>query len=161
MNKVIEFFINPLSEHYEVEPKDGPRDTIIEDLDAYTPDELMSAAEWIKRNKQSVTSFPSPKECNAAVGQVTASRSVREAVSGGRITAENFGDLAKAHCDATRKDPLVIKKGEPGWDEWITYYRAIGMTYISGLMENRDEWTVVTRYPSDFDPSFKFHAKAA
>lgn len=156
MSKVEDYFITPLEAHYEVQPKEGPRQTIIEDLEQFSEDELHEAAEWIKRNKQAVTAFPSPKECNAAIKAVRTKHIVSSFAYGETVTKENFGALAVQYCAANNpgRNPLVIKIEDSGWDDWLAYYERLDMKAVLSVMRDRKTWTVPSLFPSQFDPSF-------
>ena len=157
MNKVDEFFIGPLEDHYETAPNEGPRDTILTDLAKYSPEELHAGAEWIKRNKQSTKSFPSPKECNAAMDAVHSNRSIRSFASGEKITKETYASTAVAYCKSYNHEgnAVVVSKNDGGWEDWISYYRSLGMVACLDLMKYRESWTFPCMFPAQFDQSFK------
>jgi hypothetical protein len=159
-SKVEDWFITPLEAHFEAQPTDGGRITILDDLEPYSTDELGAAVEWLKRGRQSVKTFPSPKECLKAIAAVAGKAKARElAASGGRITAENYGECAVAYNAGRDKVP-VIERGTPQWDEWVAYYEWLGVRWILSLIAERDKWTVPAHFPSDFDPRFRMQAKA-
>lgn len=156
-SKVNNWFITPLEAHFEAQPTDGGRITILDDLEPYSTDELAAAVEWLKRGRQSVKTFPSPKECLKAIAAVAGKggRAVAVAATGGRVTAENFAECAIAY-NAGRKDVPVIEKGTSQWDEWLAYFDWLGNRWIPELMNNgRDKWTVPAHFPGDFDPRFR------
>lgn len=154
MSKVDEWFITPLEAHFEAQPTDGGRITILEDLEPYSTDELAAAVEWLKRGRQSVKTFPSPKECLKAISAVAGKTKAAALVaSGGRITAETYAECALAY-NAGRNDVPVIEKGTQQWDEWVAYYQWLGVRWILDLIEEREKWTVPAYFPSDFDPRF-------
>jgi hypothetical protein len=156
-SKVEDWFITPLEAHFEAVPTDGGRITILGDLEAYSPDELEAAVEWLKRSRQSVKTFPSPKECLRAIAAVAGKTKALALTSGGmRVTAETYGECAVAYNAGRDKVP-VIEKGTPQWDEWLEYYDWLGLRWIPELLAERDKWTVPAHFPSDFDS--RFHTK--
>ncbi len=165
-NKVVEFFITPMEAHFEAVPKDGPRETIISDLEQYSPDDLMQAAEWLKRARQAQSTFPSPKECIKAIKAVVGGRRAQDVIRGSVITRENYGANAHAYAMAHggRREEVsvpVIKRGTPMWDDWLAYFDFIEAKAIKQAMENRESWTVPAMFPRQFDPRFSVIANAA
>lgn len=155
--KVDQYFIAPLQEHFESEPTDGGRDTITKDMAEYTAQDLTTAVEWLKRARQSVKTFPSPKECIKAIKAVTGGRQELPVIRGDVITRDNYGDNAVAYfAQSGRPKPPVIEKGTKQWDEWIDYYRWLGVRWILHilLIEGRKKWTVPSEFPGQFDPRF-------
>lgn len=155
MSKVDDWFITPLEAHFEAQPTDGGRITILDDMDAYSTDQLEAAVEWLKRNRQSVKTFPSPKECLRAVGAVAAAPEAHRALSTqGQITAQNYAACAVASL-GSRKEAPIIKKGSPQWDEWMEYFDWLGCKWILDLVYDRETWTVPSQFPGDFDRRFR------
>lgn len=164
--KVENFFITPLEAHFESQPTEGGRETILEDMDAYSPEDLTTAVEWLKRARQAQKTFPSPKECIKAIKAVVGGRNEKGAVASySTITAETYARCAVAYCKShgmTDNVP-VIHQGEPQWDEWLAYWRWLGCMWVVHLVEGegRKSFTVPTHFPSQFDPRFNFMKAAA
>jgi len=161
--KVENFFITPLEAHFESQPTDGGRVTILDDMDAYSPEDLTTAVEWLKRARQAQKTFPSPKECIKAIKAVVGGRTDKQVASYSTITARNYAASAVAYCAGMQKIP-VIHFGEPQWDEWLAYWRWLGCLWVVHLVEGegRKSFTVPTQFPSQFDPRFQFmNMKAA
>jgi hypothetical protein len=154
-DKVENFFITPLEAHFESQPTDGARDTILTDMDQYTPDDLNTAVEWLKRARQAQKTFPSPKECIKAIAAVVGGRRERQVIRGNEITSENYAVNALAFCAGMKTLP-IIKEGEPQWDEWLAYWRWLECKWVLDLVYDRKSWTVPTEFPSQFDPRFNF-----
>ena len=161
-NKVEDWFITPLEAHFESQPTDGARDTILTDMEPYNTDDLNTAVEWLKRARQAQKTFPSPKECIKAIAAVVGGRKERVVVRGTAIDASNYAANAVAFCAGMQELP-VIKEGEPQWDEWHAYWQWLECWWVLDLVRDRKSWTVPTFYPSQFDPRFNFlkQAKAA
>lgn len=156
-DKVETFFITPLEAHFESQPTDGGRVTILEDMDAYSPEDLTTAVEWLKRARQAQKTFPSPKECIKAIKAVVGGRNEKQATGYSTITAQTYGKSCVAYCAGMTQIP-VIHKDEAQWDEWHAYWAWLGVKWIPELiaMEQRKVWTVPTYFPSQFDPRFSF-----
>lgn len=164
MSKVDDWFITPLEAHFEAQPTEGGRHTILADLEDYTPEQLEAAVEWLKRSRQSVKTFPSPKECLRAMAAIASRpQSVVRAMDG-RITRENYASCAVAF-NAGRKEPPVIEAGTPQWDAWIEYFEWLGVHWMLRIIhgEDRKKWTVPTRWPHEFDGRYATsgHSRAA
>ena len=156
-DKVETFFITPLEAHFESQPTEGGRETILEDMEAYSPEDLTTAVEWLKRARQAQKTFPSPKECIKAIKAVVGGRSDKPGVSYSTITSKTYAQSCIAYCAGMKEIP-VIRKDEPQWDEWHAYWAWLGMRWIPELiaMEQRKVWTVPTNFPNQFDPRFQF-----
>lgn len=162
-DKVETFFITPLEAHFESQPTEGGRETIIEDMEQYAPEDLTTAVEWLKRARQAQKTFPSPKECIKAIKAVVGGRNEKQVTGYSTITATNYAASAKAYCAGMQQIP-VIHFGEPQWDEWLAYWRWLGCLWVVHLVEGegRKSFTVPTQFPSQFDPRFQFmNMKAA
>jgi hypothetical protein len=163
MNKVEEFFLTPMEAYFEAIPKDGPRETILTDLDQYAADDLMEAAEWLKRARQAQSTFPSPKECIKAIKAVVGGRSLTPTGGYGAITKDNYGAAASAFARNRFKEQApVIAEGSPEWDEWLAYFEWLGMgSWVFAMMSDKKTWTVPSYFPHDFDPRFVMLKQAA
>lgn len=161
-DKVENFFITPLEAHFESQPTDGGRETILEDMEQYSPEDLTTAVEWLKRARQAQKTFPSPKECIKAIKAVVGGRSEKQVTGYSTITATNYAASAKAYCAGMTHIP-VIHHGEPQWDEWLAYWRWLGCMWVVHLVEGegRKSFTVPAHFPSQFDPRFNFMKAAA
>ena len=155
--KVENFFITPLEAHFESQPTDGGRATILDDMDAYSPEDLTTAVEWLKRARQAQKTFPSPKECIKAIKAVVGGRSDKQETGYSTITAQNYAASSKAYTAGMQTIP-IIHEGEPQWDEWLAYWRWLGCMWVVQMVEGegRKEFTVPTYFPGQFDPRFKF-----
>jgi hypothetical protein len=162
-NKVIDFFITPMEAHFEAVPKDGPRETIISDLEQYASDDLMQAAEWLKRARQAQSTFPSPKECIKAIKAVVGGRSNVATGGYGAITKETYGAAAAAFAKNRFKEQApVIAEGSAEWEEWTAYFEWLGMgRWIFAAMNDAKTWTVPSYFPRDFDGRFVMPARRA
>jgi hypothetical protein len=159
-NKVEDFFITPLEAHFESQPTEGARDTILTDMEQYSGDDLSTAVEWLKRARQAQKTFPSPKECIKAIAAVVGGRSERAVIRGTEIDASNYAINALAFCAGMKELP-IIKEGEPQWDEWLAYWRWLECKWVLDLVYDRKSWTVPTQFPSQFDKRFNFLRIAA
>lgn len=157
--KVEDFFITPLEAHFESQPTEGARETILSDFDQYSADDLNTAVEWLKRARQSQKTFPSPKECLKAIKAVVGGRQERKVIKGTVIDGTNYAINAVAFC-AGQKDIPIIKKDEPQWDEWLAYWEWLGAHWLLDLVRDRDSWTVPTYFPEQFDPRFRMVSPA-
>lgn len=165
-NKVEDFFITPLEAHFESQPTEGGRATILEDMEQYAPEDLSTAVEWLKRARQAQKTFPSPKECIKAIKAVVGGRRENVTIGGGEIGSKNYATNALAYIMAHggKADVVsvpIINEGEPQWDEWLAYFQWLGAKWALDLMYDRKTWTVPTQFPSQFDPRFNFMRKAA
>lgn len=167
-DKVENFFITPLEAHFESEPTEGGRQTILEDMEQYAPDDLETAVEWLKRARQAQKTFPSPKECIKAIKAVVGGRREGVVIGGGEINAKNYARnaLAYAVSHGGKQGEVtvpIINEGEPQWDEWLAYFRWLEAKWALDLMYDRKTWTAPTQFPSQFDKRFNFigRAKAA
>lgn len=158
--KVEDFFITPLESHFESQPTEGGRDTILNDMDQYTPEDLTTAVEWLKRARQAQKTFPSPKECIKAIKAVVGGRTERAVIKGGQIDGSNYALNALVFCAGMKEVP-VIHDEEPQWDEWMAYFEWINCRSVLSIVRDRKSWTVPTYYPSQFDPRFTFVKRAA
>ena len=159
MSKVEDYFITPMEAYFEAIPKDGPRETIISDLEQYASDDLMEAAEWLKRARQAQSTFPSPKECIKAIKAVVGGRRELPVIRGTVIDGTNYAANAHAYIVARgirpgQEDVPVIRKGSEQWIEWTDYFHSLGVHWALELMDGRDTWTVPTEYPGQFDSRF-------
>lgn len=157
MSKVEDWFITPLEAHFEAQPTEGGRMTILDDMEEYSTDELAAAVEWLKRNRQSVKTFPSPKECLRAIKSVAGNtRAVAMSRSRHRITAENYAASAVAFASGV-KDPPLIEKGSLQWDDWIAYLEWLGVNWMLAIIlgEKREKWTFPSQWPHEFDPRYR------
>lgn len=157
--KVEDFFITPLEAHFESVPTEGVRDTILEDMEQYTADDLNKAVEWLKRARQSQKTFPSPKECLRAIRSVTGSKQDLPVFMGNAINGSNYGKNAHAYAiqrgaETGKASMPVIDKDTQEWDEWLQYFAFIGATIWIYELQGRSKWTVPTRFPSQFDSRF-------
>lgn len=155
MSKVEDWFVTPLEAHFEAQPTEGGRITILDDMDAYGTDELAAAVEWLKRNRQSVKTFPSPKECLRAIRAVAGNaKAIAASTHGQRITAENYADCAIAFVAG--RDPFLIEIDTPQWDEWIGYLEWLGVRWMLDIitLQKREKWTVPAKWPHEFDRRF-------
>lgn len=153
-NTIEEFFITPLEAHFESQPTDGGRDTIMNDMQGISAEDLNTAVEWLKRARQSVKTFPSPKECNKAIAAVTGGRTVGPvAYRGNEITSENYAANAIAFCGGLQVIP-VIHVETPQWQEWMAYWEWLGVRWLINIVKDRKSWTVPSEFPEQFDPRF-------
>ncbi len=161
-SKVEDYFIAPMIAHFESEPTDGGRVTINDDMAEYAPEDLTQAVEWLKRARQSVKTFPSPKECIKAIKAVVGGRSKNEVGSFGnyQITSKTYGQEAARFC-AGMKDVPIIHEKTPQWDEWHAYWKWLGASWLLKLVYDRTSWTVPTEFPAQFDPRWLAAGKRA
>lgn len=154
LHTVEAFFIEPLKRYFEKDPKDGVEEHIVKTLDGTEPRLLELAVEWIKSNRQTQSSFPSPKECIAAVDAVKS----EDRRPQGRAEFHDdmsYGAKLNAFLEDTKAKAFpVIKKGTNEWTEWEIYFLSMGNTVQYPVMMMRDSWTVPTLFPSQFDPGF-------
>lgn len=154
LHTVEAYFIEPLKAYFEKDPKDGAEAFIVEKLDGSAPNLLDAAVEWIKANRQAQSSFPSPKECFAAI------EAVRPRVERPLATAEfnpsmSYGDKLKAWMTKLQaKSYPVIHKGTHEWTEWEIYFLATENKVQYPLMRNKETWTVPALLPVQFDPKY-------
>jgi hypothetical protein len=158
--KVEDFFITPLEAYFEDQPTEGARDTILNDMDQYTADDLNTAVEWLKRARQSQKTFPSPKECIKAIKAVVGGRTERAVIRGEVIGHDNYAANAIAFTAGMREVP-VIHIDTPQWEEWLAYWEWIGAKWVLDLVHDRKSWTVPAQFPSAFDQRFTFLKRAA
>lgn len=157
-NKVEDWFITPLEAHFESQPTEGARETILSDMELYAAADLETAVEWLKRARQSQKTFPSPKECIKAIKAVVGGRTDRVIVKGSQITAETYAANAVAFCAGLREIP-VVHDTDPQWEEWLAYWEWLGVRWLLAIVRERKSWTVPSTFPSTFDPRFVFVAK--
>lgn len=154
LHTVEAYFIEPLKQYFEKDPKDGAESYIVEKLDGTDPRVLTAAVDWIKGHRQSQSSFPSPKECFAAIDAV-AYRAMMPSEPLSHPEGAKYGDKLKAWLERNgSKSFPIIKKDTPEWTEWEIYFLATGNKVQYPLMENRGEWTTPTRLPQQFDPNY-------
>jgi hypothetical protein len=160
--KVEDWFITPLEAHFESQPTEGGRETIINDMEEYATEDLTTAVEWLKRARQSVKTFPSPKECIKAIKAVVGGRTERAVIKGSQIDATNYASNAVAFCAGMREVP-VIHADTPQWEEWFAYWEWLGVRWLLAIVRDRKSWTVPSEFPGTFDPRFNAtqRAKAA
>jgi hypothetical protein len=154
-NKVEDYFITPLESHFESQPTEGQRETILADMESYSEEQLNEAVEWLKRARQSAKTFPAPKECIRAIQAV---RTLTAVTPSGRPAFHDdlsYGEKLKLWHEATKpKGYPVIKKGTTEWAEWEIYFLAMDNQVQYPIMSSRDSWTVPTRLPSQFDGGY-------
>jgi hypothetical protein len=156
--KVEEYFITPLEAHFESQPTEGQRETILEDFEQYSEEQLHAAVEWLKRARQSAKTFPAPKECLKAIAAAPvaseADRRARPVFTSGMT----YGQKLKAWMTKLQaKSYPVIYKGTPEWTEWEIYFLATDNTVQYPVMRSKESWTVPTILPSQFDPKFDWN----
>lgn len=155
--KVEDYFITPLEAHFESQPTEGQRETILEDMQAYSEEQLHEAVEWLKRARQSAKTFPAPKECLKAISEVEKAKAYTAPISGRPEFHDDlsYGEKLRLWMEGVRpKFCPVIKKGTNEWTEWEIYFLAMGNSVQYPIMRMRDSWTVPTILPSQFDPGF-------
>lgn len=152
--KVEDFFITPLEEHFESQPTEGQRNTILSDMADHTDDVLNDAVEWLKRARQSAKTFPSPKECNKAIAAVLEDRK-RPRMEDAPTFSESltYGQKCKSWA-ATMKRAVIVHKGTHQWTEWLIYFHAIENEMMLTMMRERESFTLPTQVPSMFDPKY-------
>lgn len=151
---VEDFLIAPLIEHFEAEPTDGIRNTLIEDYDDHSGEVLFAAVEYLKRNLLSKKGFPAPRRISEAIKACDVYRSQKGALSTGHITAENFLERQQEFAKANPKKIVSIEKGSFEWGAWEEYLHWLGQDFVLNLMNQYTKWGVVTRIPAEFDPSY-------
>lgn len=153
--KVEDYFIQPMVAHFESEPTEGVRETLLNDMEEYAAEDLMTAVAWLKRARQSVKTFPSPKECIKAIKAVVGGRSKTAVGNYGRvqITAQTYGEACSQFCAGMEKVPVIVE-GTPQWEAWHAYWKWLGAKWLLDLVRDRKSWTVPTEFPSMFDPRF-------
>ncbi len=157
LHTVEAFFIEPLKRYFEKDPKDGAEEHIVKTLEGTEPRVLEAAVEWIKSNRQAQSSFPSPKECFAAVQAVGSAEKRSEARSAFHDDM-SYGQKLKAFMESSKRDNYpVIQKGTPEWAEWEIYFLAMDNQVQYPIMRSRDSWTVPSRLPSQFDPGYDWN----
>lgn len=154
-HRVDEFFITPLESHFESQPTEGQRATILEDLHEFTAEQLFEAVEWLKRSRQSAKTFPAPKECLKAIQAVLsgAGRSLTSRPEADFTGAVTYGQKLKAWVEA-KGGAVAIKCDSHEWTEWEIYFLATGNKVQYPLMDAKAEWTVPTLLPQQFDPNY-------
>lgn len=157
LHTVEAYFIEPLKQYFEKDPKDGAEGYIIEKLTGTEPRVLEAAVDWIKGNRQSQSSFPSPKECFAAIEAVKG-KVDRPSVSADFSASMSYGQKLKAWMTKVQaKSYPVIHKGTPEWTEWEIYFLATDNKVQYPVMRSKESWTVPTILPSQFDPKFDWN----
>lgn len=151
------YFLEPLKAYFEKDPKDGAESFIIEKLEGTEVRVLEAAVEWIKANRQAQTSFPSPKECFAAVASV-AEKVSRPSGPVSYSSGATYGEKLNAWMERKNaKSYPVIKKGTPEWIEWEIYFLATENKVQYPVMQGKDRWTVPTVMPSMFDDKYDWN----
>lgn len=160
LHSVEAYLIEPLKAYFEKEPKAGFEAHIVEKLEGTDPRVLERAVEWIKSNRQAQSSFPSPKECFAAVEAAKGIDELSDA-KGQVQFAEGmtYGDKLKLWAEKVKR-AQVIKKGSFEWREWEIYFLSTGNAVQYPVMKSRDVWTVPTKVPEQFDRNYDW-AKGA
>lgn len=156
MSKVEDFFITPLEAHFESQPTEGQRDTILADMDQFSPEILTDAVEWLKRARQAAKTFPSPKECNKALSAVTAvalTRKSSQEVSRSFGSGMSYGQKLREWV-AAKGPARIIHKGTHEWREWCIYFLATDNVVQYPIMRTRESWTVPTLIPAEFDSAY-------
>lgn len=157
LHSIEAYLIEPLKAYFEKDPKAGSESHIVDKLEGTDPRILEAAVEWIKSNRQSQSSFPSPKECFAAVEAVRGT-TLAPTVNADFHDDMSYGEKLKAFAEKTKaKSYPVIKKGTPEWTEWEIYFLAMENQVQYPIMRSRDSWTVPTRLPSQFDPGYDWN----
>lgn len=155
-------FIYPLEEHYETEPKDSIRGYIRSHLEGFSKEELDAGVEWLKANRQSVTSFPSPKECRRACEEGIADQRRRAANQrNDGVSALDYKSRAAAVV-ASQKRCFTIRPGDLAWDKWFAYFQENGLEKSLKSMEAiergasalGESYAVPKLFPEQFDPKF-------
>ncbi len=151
---VEDFLIEPLIAHFENEPTDGIRNTLIEDFEEAESDTLFATVEFLKRNLLTKKSFPAPRKINEAFKAVKYAPKIGSG-NMGHINAENFTQLQAEYAAMNKGRIQTIEKGGIEWQWWQDYLRNhVGQFYLANLMEQYTKWGVVTRHPSEFDLSY-------
>lgn len=148
------YFLEPLKAYFEKDPKDGAESFIVERLEGTDVRVLEAAVDWIKANRQAQTSFPSPKECFAAVvaaGEELSKPRLEDAPKFGSDLT--YGQKAKSWA-ATMKRNALVHRGTHEYTEWQIYYLATGNRFFFDLMLTHDSWTTPTVVPQQFDDSY-------
>lgn len=157
LHTVEAYFIEPLKAYFEKDPKDGAEGYIIEKLQGTDPRVLTAAVDWIKGNRQSQSSFPSPKECFSAIDAV-AHQASRPSGPVSYSAGATYGEKLKAwHEKTNAKAYPVIKKGTPEWIEWEIYFLSTENKVQYPVMQGKDRWTVPTVMPSMFDDKYDWN----
>lgn len=156
--KVEDYFITPLESHFESQPTEGQRETILADMEPYTEEQLSEAVEWLKRARQSAKTFPAPKECIKAITAVETAAPARSSSKPTFQSGMSYG--AKLHEWKSRinaKHYPVILKGSHEWTEWEIYFLATENKVQYPVMMGKDRWTVPTQIPSQFDDRYDWN----
>lgn len=151
-DKVSDYFLTPLEAHFESQPTEGQRETILVDMEQYTPEQLNAAVEWLKRSRQSAKTFPPPKECLRAIDAVKfmASQPQRSRID---VHGNSYGDKLRSWLTGGGK-AVPIFKNTHEWTEWEIYFLATGNVVQSPIMAGKESWTVPTALPSQFDRDY-------
>ncbi len=151
--KVEDYFITPLEAHFESQPTEGQRETILEDMEPFSEEALNDAVEWLKRSRQSAKTFPSPKECNKAITAVTTIIAATSDLTKPQMASGMTYGQMLAVWVAQKRGAVIINRGSMEWDEWHTYFRSIDQKFQLDMMreESLKAWTVPTRLPQEFD----------
>lgn len=149
-NKVEDYFITPLEAHFENIPTDGSRETLLHDMDAHSEELLNEVVEWLKRNRQSQKTFPSPKECNRALKAVIDAKVVVPARMSINTNGMSYGEKLKAWVKMGGKG-WIIHQSSLEWTEWFEYFKRNDCWVQLEFMASRESWTVPTQLPVEFD----------
>ena len=155
LHTVEAYLIEPLKAYFEKEPKDGAEAFMVEKLAGTDPRVLEAAVEWIKGHRQSQSSFPSPKECFAAIKEVEIN--ARQESFQAQPEGATYGEKLKKWVEAGGR-AHVITKGTFEWREWEIYFLATGNKVQYPLMRSKDSWTVPTQVPKAFNHHYDWHA---
>lgn len=156
-SRVENYFLVPLEQHYEKQPKVGVRLTISQELSSFSEDVLTKAVAWLKTNRKAMT-FPSPAECVQAADVASRSGNAVKVADG--ITGKNYGAKVAEYAKASgaRDFPVITKWADADkttftdqWAAWDAYWRQIGAKLPLDLTADRESWTVPTADPSEFD----------
>lgn len=151
------FLIEPLKAYFEKEPKVGFEAHIVEKLEGTDAKTLTDAVDWIKSNRQSQGSFPSPKECFAAVDAVRQKAVQAAYVSTVGNASGTYGERVTRWAKEMKRAE-VVRKGSREWREWLVYYAATGnRQFLDIMLEGRNSWTVPCLIPSAFDANYNWN----
>lgn len=156
--KVEDFFITPLESHFESQPTEGGRETILVDMEPHTTEVLNDAVEWLKRNRQAQKTFPTPKECNRAVSAVMNDAKAIAVAKAFDATGGTYGDkLIRWVADGGRAYVIDKNRDVHQWREWEIYFLATENKVQYPIMLNRPQWTVPAPVPSALDRDYDWN----
>lgn len=162
MSKVEDYFITPLEAHFESQPTEGQRETILTDMEQYSEEVLNEAVEWLKRARQSAKTFPAPKECIKAVTAVQEAIPVKRGSRPSFDPGSSFGAKLRVWMTQMQsKSYPVIHKGTHEWTEWEIYFLATENTIQYPYMRSKESWTVPALLPVQFDPKYDWSKGSA